>query len=235
MKDEKINVEEIEDFLTDKGLTPYQLIYMLGKNNSSVLNLNQEDQCQFQQLYTEISNGCQDAGTKGKKLEKLISLLFENPTGSFFECRRNCRTSSNEIDLLLTWNENARMTNITAAFPCFGDTFLCECKNYDGKVDVTYVGKFYSLLSLADVKLGILIAWDGVTGRGGWDSAKGLIKKIALKEGIFIIVIDKDDLKEINEGKRHIYSLIYDKHTALRNDIDFSKYVSRHPAESDFF
>ncbi len=87
------------------------------------------------------------------------------------------------------------------------------------------------MLSLADVKLGVLVAWNGVKGRGEWDAAKGLIKKIALKDGIFIIVIDKDDLKEIYDGKRHIYSLIYDKHSALKNDIDFSKYISMHPTQ----
>ncbi len=234
MNDEKSNVREIENFLSETGLTPYQLISILGKNNSSVLNLSQEDYIRFRQLYDEISYRCLDTETKGKKLEELISLLFSNPSRSFFECRRNCRTSSNEIDLLLTWNENARLNNISAAFPCFGETFLCECKNYDGKVDVTYIGKFYSLLSMANAKLGVLIAWDGITGRGNWDSAKGLIKKIALKDGIFIIAVDKEDLKEIYDGKRHIYSLIYDKHTALCNDIDFRKYISKHSAEAYF-
>lgn len=234
MSDENTNVKKIENFLTEQGLTPYQLISILGKKNSSVLNLSQENQIRFQYLYDEILNGCQKTEIKGKNLEELTSLLFSNPTSSFFECRRNCRTSSNEIDLLLTWNENARLNNISAAFPCFGDTFLCECKNYDRKVNVTYVGKFYSLLSLMNAKLGILIAWDGITGRGAWDSAKGFTKKAALKTGIFIIVIDKNDLKEIYDGKRHIYSLIHDKYIALQNDIDFSKYVSKHPAEREF-
>lgn len=235
MSNEDTNVEEIEEFFIEKGITPYQMIGLLGRKNSSILSLNQEDQARFQYLYDEILEGYQEIGVKGRKLEELVSLLFSNPTRSFFECRRNCRTSSNEIDLLLTWNENARMANINAAFPCFGETFLCECKNYVGKVDVTYVGKFYSLLSLSDAKLGILISWDGVTGRGKWDSAKGLIKKIALKDGIFIIVIDKNDLKDIYDGKRHIYSLIYDKHNALKNDIDFSKYVLKHPAANALF
>ena len=129
MNDEKSNVREIENFLSETGLTPYQLIGILGKNNSSVLNLSQEDHIRFRQLYDEISYRCQDTETKGKKLEELISLLFSNPSRSFFECRRNCRTSCNEIDLLLTWNENARLNNISAAFPCFSETFLCECKN----------------------------------------------------------------------------------------------------------
>lgn len=234
MSYEDLEVKRIQDFLSMEGLTPYQLIGLLGKKNSTVLNLSQADQIKYRELYDEISCGCLDTENKGPKLEELFSVLFENPTRSFFECRRNCRTSSNEIDLLLSWNENARLTNLNLAFSCFGENFLCECKNYDGKINVTHVGKFYSLLALADVKLGILVAWDGITGKGNWDSAKGLIKKIALKAGVYIIVIDKDDLKMIYDGKKHIYSLIHDKYCALHNDIDFSKYISKHPAEADF-
>ena len=96
---------------------------------------------------------------------------------------------------------------------------------------VTYIGKFYSLLSLANAKLGIIVAWDGITGKGMWDASKGLIKKIALKDGIFIIDINQHDLKKIYDCKCNVYSLILDKYTSLQNDIDFTKYVSRHPVE----
>ncbi len=225
-------VEKAENFLKETDLTIAQLVQLLGKRNSSALNLSKEQQKQFKKLYGEIDGGCLSKREKGKKLEEITELLFSSPKGNFFECRRNCRTSSNEIDLLLTWNEAARIEHINDAFPCFGDTFLCECKNYEEKVSVTYVGKFYSLLSMASVKLGIMIAWEGVSGKGKWDAAQGLIKKIALKDAIFIVVLDKNDLKEIYNESRNIYSLIYDKYNALKNDIDFSGYILKHPAEA---
>ncbi|MCD7955961.1 MAG: hypothetical protein LUG93_09495 [Lachnospiraceae bacterium] len=58
-----------------------------------------------------------------------------------------------------------------------------------------------------------------------------MIKKIALKEDVFIIPIDKEDLERIYEGEYHIYALIHDKYIALKNDIDFGKYISKHLAE----
>lgn len=233
MENQKASVEEAENILKDAGLTVAQFVQLLGKKNSSVLKLSNEQQKQFQILYDEIDSDCLDKEQKGKKLEEITSLLFSSSKGNFFECRRNCRTSSNEIDLLLTWNEDARMEHINESFPCFGDTFLCECKNYDRKVGVTYVGKFYSLLSLASAKLGIMVSWNGIAGRGKWDAARGLVKKIALKDEIFIVVLDKDDLKEIYDEKKNIYSLVYDKYNALKNDIDFSTYILKHPAEDD--
>ena len=85
---------------------------------------------------------------------------------------------------LIRWTESARLSGFQAAFPCFGDSFLCECKNYDGAVNVTYVGKFSSLMSVTDSNFGIMISWDGVTGRGKWSDSQGLIKKIALRENV---------------------------------------------------
>lgn len=49
------------------------------------------------------------------------------------------QNSTNEIDLLIRWTESARFSGISGAFPCFNESFLCECKNYKGKVGVTYV------------------------------------------------------------------------------------------------
>ena len=49
-----------------------------------------------------------------------------------------------------------------------------------------------------------------------WDASKGLIKKIALKDGIFIIDINQHDLKKIYDCKCNVYSLILDKYTSLQ-------------------
>ena len=120
-------------------------------------------------------------------------------------------------------------------FSCFGDSFICECKNYSSAVSVTYVGKFFSLLRLARVQLGIMIAWEGVTGRNRWSDAEGLIRKIALSEHIFIVTVDQNDLQRIFEQQTNIFSLINDKYHALQHDIDYSKYIQRHPAEDELF
>lgn len=43
--------------------------------------------------------------------------------------------------------------------------FITECKNHNKKVDVTWVGKFYSLMNLTDNSLGILFSYKGLTGK----------------------------------------------------------------------
>ena len=79
-----------------------------------------------------------------------------------------------------------------------------------------------------------MISWDGVTGRSKWSDSKGLIKKIALREKRYIVVLDKYDLKKICEKENNIFSLIYDKYTALKNEIDYDKYILKHEVEDNW-
>ncbi len=86
-----------------------------------------------------------------------------------------------------------------------------------------------AILFCANVR--IMISWDGVTGRGKWSDSQGLIKKIALREKRYIIVLDKFDLKKIYEKKESVFSIIYDKYIALKNETDYDKYIEKHEAE----
>ena len=69
MENQKASVEEAENILKDAGLTVAQFVQLLGKKNSSVLKLSNEQQKQFQILYDEIDSDCLDKEQKGKKLE----------------------------------------------------------------------------------------------------------------------------------------------------------------------
>lgn len=231
MKGEKEIIKDTEAFLDGIGMNLSQLVMTLGRHNSSVLQLDDDHYQNFCEIYTKIDKKDYSEKDKGQLLEELTFILFHNSYPGVLECRRNCRTSTNEIDLLINWTEEARMAGINNAFSCLGDTFLCECKNYKGKVDVTYVGKFCYLLRVCDSTVGIMIAWEGVTARGEWSDSKGLIKKNVLKDGKYIIVIEKQDLKRIYERKTSIFSIIYDKYVSLKNEIDYDKYVVKHEAE----
>lgn len=193
--------------------------------------ISDEDNKKCLELYNIIKKGKLTRSQKGKKLEELTSLLFEKSVKNLFDVYRNCRTSTNEVDLLIRWTEKARLSGINNAFLCFGESFLCECKNYDGPVNVTYVGKFCSLMTVASTKLGIMVSWDGVSGRTKWNDSKGLIKKIALHENKYIIVIDKTDIELICYKKKNLFSIIYDKYTALKQEIDYDIYIMKHEAE----
>lgn len=219
--------ERTAQFLNDVGLNLGELIAALSKESSSLLNLSQEQQTEFDVYYDKLVKRDYSVHTKGALLEKLSRILFDN---LLFEVRSNCTTSTNEIDILVAWSEHARLTTINHGFPCFGDYFLCECKNYAGKVSVTYIGKFASLLESVKSPLGIMISWEGITGTNWYDGV-GLVKKLALSNRCKIIVIDKDDLARIHRREVNIFKLINDKFIALQSDIDFRQYIQKHEAE----
>lgn len=228
---EEKQFRDVEQLLHQSGYTLTELMLASSRYNSSLLMVSDEDNEKCKVLYSEIQKGGLSRGQKGQKLEELTSILFEKSVENLFDVYRNCRTSTNEIDLLIRWTENARLSGINNAFPCFGELFLVECKNYDGPVKVTFVGKFCSLMSVTNTTFGIMVSWDGVSGRTKWNDSKGLIKKIALHENKYIIVIDKNDLKQICDRKKNLFSLIYDKYMALKEEIDYETYIDKHEAE----
>lgn len=231
MNSEEKRFREAEQLLHQSGYTLAELMRASSRYNSSLLMISDENNKKCIALYNDIKNGGLTRGQKGQKLEKLTSLLFEKSVENLFDVYRNYRTSTNEIDLLIRWTENARLSGISNAFPCFGELFLSECKNYDGPVSVTYVGKFCSLMSVTNTNFGIMVSWDGISGRTKWNDSKGLIKKIALHESKYIVVIDKSDIKQICDRKKNLFSLIYDKYTALKAEIDYDTYIVKHEAE----
>lgn len=231
MDSEEKRFREAEKILHQSGYTLADLLKMSSRYNSSLLMISDENNKKCIALYDDIKSGRLTSQQKGQKLEELTSLLFEKSVENLFDVFRNYRTSTNEIDLLIRWTENARLSGINNAFPCFGELFLAECKNYNGPISVTYVGKFCSLMSVTNTVFGIIVSWDGVSGRTKWNDSKGLIKKIALHEGRYIIVIDESDIKQICDKKQNLFSLIYDKYTALHTEIDYNTYIVKHEAE----
>ena len=147
---EEKKFRDAEQLLHQSGYTLTELMMASSRYNSSLLMVSDEDNEKCKVLYNEIKKGEITRGQKGQKLEELTSILFEKSVENLFDVYKNCRTSTNEIDLLIRWTENARLSGINNAFPCFGESFLSECKNYDGPVSVTFVGKFCSLMSVTN-------------------------------------------------------------------------------------
>lgn len=227
------NFRKVEQLLHQAGYTLPELLIDSCKYNSRLLNISEVYIKRCQQIYYKLDKDVLSRGEKGRLLEELSGILFQKSVENLFDVYRNCRTSTNEIDILIRWTESARMGGISTAFSFIGDSFLCECKNYKGPVDVTYVGKFNSLMSVADTYFGVMISWDGISGRNEWKDSKGLIKKIALREKRYIVVLDKKDLKELCNGEKNIFSMLYDKYIALKNETDYDKYIVKHEAEEE--
>ena len=229
-QEEKFN--NASQLLKQAGYTLSDFMRDASKYNSSLVQMKDEDLTEFQRLYDEIDKGNLSRGEKGKKLEELTTLLFEKSVVNLLQVYKNCRTSTNEIDLLVKWTDQANLSGISQSFSFLGDSFLCECKNYEGAVGVTYVGKFCSLMLVTNTDFGVMISWDGVTGRSKWSDSQGLIKKFALSAKKYIIVLEKNDIERFYTRK-NLFSLIHDKYLALNDDIDYQKYIATHDAEHD--
>ena len=118
---------------------------------------------------------------KGEALENLVSYLL-TISGNIFNVDRNLRTSTNEIDQIVTLTPQGKVLLTYHLIDPKLDTFLGECKNYDKAVSVTYIGKFCSLLLTNNIKIGILFSYYGTSGTG-WSNGAGLNKKFYLHKG----------------------------------------------------
>ena len=166
--------EQATKLLEENGYSIYDYLRETGAYSSSLMNLSSETQEEFNNYYDQLIVGVSGKREKGELLEKLTSSLFNN---DLFCIRRNCRTSTNEIDVLVDWSKQARICGLNSAYPFLGELVLCECKNYEKSIGVTYIGKFASLLSATSTSTGIMVSWEGVSGQK-WSYGSGLIKKI---------------------------------------------------------
>lgn len=171
---------------------------------------------------------------KGRSLEELTLYVIEKSV--IFEVYKNVKTSSNEIDLLVRLNTKGRML-IKDGFIQSEETFLCECKNYNQTIGVTWIGKFYSLLKVTENNLGLLFSYHGFAGRtqNGWTSATGLAKKLFLfdKQNTRLIDFNIEDFEKLLEGHSFI-DILNDKIFALQHDLNLNTLITPHPNEQSF-
>ncbi|PTL08885.1 hypothetical protein BUZ15_11250 [Staphylococcus gallinarum] len=167
---------------------------------------------------------------KGEKLEKLLVKLLEGT--NLFKCRANIRTSTNEIDIRA--EKSVLFNNVKDNYNFdIEDIIYFECKNYKKPIDVTWTGKFHSLLNASNTSLGIFISPKGLTGNK-WSDAHGLCKKLYLKTGIKIISITSDDFRDLN--KKSLIMIIKNKIEELTEDIELDNALKEtHPIENNYF
>lgn len=186
----------------------------------------------FFKMCDEIDN-YKNAKEKGNKLEDLVYFLIDNTP--IFEGYRNLRTSTNEVDIVIRLNDLGKMMLANNLIDLKSNEIIIECKNYDKrKIDVTWVGKFCSLLLQSPARVGILISHKGFKGNK-WDSAKGLAKKFyyhkeRYEEKQYVLDITLNELKKYVRENNFV-ELILSKIAALENDTKYEQFISKHPAE----
>ncbi len=226
---DKEKLELLHKQMQEMGVPLDELIdYGLAKDHS-FLSMSAENKSKYNEYFDGLLKKYKTTKEKGDVLENLASCLMFSEK-NVFNLMRNVTTSSNEIDLLVTLSDRGKMV-VPKLYNFLGEKFLCECKNYNRTLGVTYVGKFYSLLKALDSKVGILFTIKGVTGKSDWKDSKAFIHKVALKEDIAILVFELNDYKRIKEDNILFLDLVEEKYQSLMNDISYEQYVSSHEAE----
>jgi len=144
------------------------------------------------QLLNEIEKN-PDPNRRGVLLEDITELVFSDIPDVTLVAR-DARLRSEEIDFLL-FNKNK-----DGFWGVLGQILVVECKCWRKKVPSERVKTLASNMEMMgpDAKVGILVTLEGITGDKFRD-AVALIRDYRLK-GKYIIVLDKEDLKEIANG-----------------------------------
>jgi hypothetical protein len=147
--------------------------------------------------------------SKGSTLEDVAEYLFEGI--SLVSVKdRNLHRKSDEIDLVLQYT-GGPSPNL---FEYYSRYVLVECKNVDGSVSSKEVGHFQTKLSNTNCNIGILIAWDGISGQETGEYAQRYVDS----SDSDIIVLTSDDLYDILDGKS-LYEIIDKRLYELRFDL----------------
>lgn len=197
------------------------------------IHMTESNYNKLHQMIDEVTKSSATSKAKGTKFEDVIAFLLDNI--DIFNVYQNIRSSTNEMDLVIELTDIGKSLFHDSLIDLKGERFIIECKNYDKKIDVTWVGKFYSLINTSNTRLGILISNKGFKGRGKWDSAKGLAKKFYYAkeksdEKIYILDITLKELLKL--GPNLAFSdLVLAKINELELDTKYEHFIDKHDAE----
>ena len=190
-----------------------QIVQEPLKKFDAFITWTESDKNDFRNLLDELKNSSDNTNetaiVKGNKLESLVEFIIIK--SYFFDIYRNVHTQTNEIDEIIVLSDRGKQAihSLDLArdlIPIEKDLFLGECKNYKSKLGVTYVGKFYSLLSAAKISFGIIFTQRGLTGDSeGYKDAYGLTKVLRMVEtsrgnDFYLLTFTLDDYEQLLEG-----------------------------------
>lgn len=182
---------------------------------------------------------------KGDRLERLVEFIIRKTY--FFEIYKNVHTETNEIDEVIVLSDRGRQALTTFKLsrdliPIDRDLFLGECKNFKSNLGVTYVGKFYSLMTVTGITLGIIFTQKGLTGDSeGYKDAYGLTKVLRMVENsrnegkdFYILTFTMEDYEKMLNGKT-FFDLIKAKKLEMQLASDYMAFIedNRHEAEDE--
>lgn len=235
---------KIDSLFSDNKINFMGYLQHVAQTNSSFYDMPDEIfeiyKNQFEKLksekeyYDQTKKHILTDQRRGKVLEKLVQCFYHG-SSPIIDGVSNTKTRTNEIDILMYWSDFAKQYNINNIYePAKIKGFIGECKNYKDSVSVTYVGKFYSLIKTCDFKVGILFSVNGISkAKIEKENGQGLVKKILLKENIYIIDFNYADFEMIYEHKANFFSIVKEKMKSMDLDADYSSFITNHDAEQE--
>lgn len=232
MKEQEIL--EFADFIdTLSESNPDYGINMFFKTSDKIKEECYKKISRIEEIDEEIPNV--DKSTKGKLsyekgllLEELAKQILSIRNIFLFKERVIC--DSNEIDLLLQpITNNGLYGSLLPGY--LKKDCLVECKNHKKPIDVTLLGKFYSLMRYKKVKFGFMISNKPLTGQSPWEDAFGLTKKLYLRDDTIIINITIKMIKEMLESNESIINIIKNQVNEIKYHTNFESSIIKHPAE----
>lgn len=183
--------------------------------------------------------------SKGDRLEQLVEFIIKK--SYFFEVYKNVHTETNEIDEVIVLSARGKQALQSFGIsreliPIKDNLFLGECKNYASDLGVTYVGKFYSLMTVSNVSMGIIFTQKGLTGKPeGYKDAYGLTKVLRMIENsknknndFYILTFSDEDYDKLLKGTT-FFELIEAKKMELQLASTYETFINdnRHETEEE--
>lgn len=221
---EKINEGSIDKSafiigaLKDKYRDEFQKKYNYVLEINSKKNLNGKDDKD-------------DNMIKGKALEDLVQFLFV-ASGMHYKTFSNIHTTTNEIDVLAIVNNQINRKFIRSLYDARYDKILCECKNYQIPVGVTFVGKFCHLTMNSHINIGIMFSVKEIAGTSRDLVQKTYYYREAKDSKVYIIDFSENEFNRFIAGES-FFDIVEEKCNELELDVDFKKYFTNHPNECD--
>jgi hypothetical protein len=149
--------------------------------------------------------------SEGKSLEELAEYILL--------CMPGCRTSRRKRSMSTDYDVVCSMDGFDVDFRSeLGRYFVCECKDWNTPADFTSMAKFCRVLDSVKSKFGILFSRNGISGEGSSRYAEREQLKIFQDRGMVIILIDKQDLREVARGMNFV-SILRKKYERVRLDL----------------
>ncbi|NGZ88604.1 restriction endonuclease [Duganella aceris] len=219
-------IQQLHDYLTEFGGTrgvvvSPEILVVIDRGVVKQFDLNNLAITEAEEILKNLERADQDVPNSGTRIRniQLIKLIEEaesaktnDAKGKSFEalgrhlfscipslrCKySNLNTRSSEIDIVVEYNSS---NGVLPLFEELGRYCFVECKNWSAPVGAKHIRDFIGKLEKCRVKLGVILAKNGVTGENSGLDAIREVQSAFDRDGPIILIFSLEDLRTIEDG-----------------------------------